>query len=191
MRMLRIVRHSLTEGNERRLYYGTTDLPLSGKGVALCLARRGDFPRDASTRLGHSGMLRARQTLQLVMGEGEAAAFPGLREMDMGAFEMLSYEDLKDDSAYNAWVFGHDEDTPIPGGESTRQVRERVAQAMAEILALSWQDLFIVAHGGSIAHAMGLLFPAEARSFYDWIPEALHGYAVELEGEAPLRWREI
>ena len=36
MNTLYMIRHSLTEGNERRLYYGATDLPLSENGRTLC-----------------------------------------------------------------------------------------------------------------------------------------------------------
>ena len=35
MRTLYLLRHSLTEANERRLYCGWTDLPLSPAGRAL------------------------------------------------------------------------------------------------------------------------------------------------------------
>ena len=41
MNTLYLMRHSLTEANEKRLYGGSTDSPLTEKGVAVAEGRRG------------------------------------------------------------------------------------------------------------------------------------------------------
>ena len=44
MNTLYLMRHSLTEANEKRLYGGSTDSPLTEKGVAVAEGRRGVIP---------------------------------------------------------------------------------------------------------------------------------------------------
>ena len=60
---LTLLRHGYTEGNRRRLYYGSTDLPLLPEGwEALAVLReQGGYPTAA--RYYTSGMLRTEQTL--------------------------------------------------------------------------------------------------------------------------------
>ena len=184
MTCIRMIRHSLTEGNERRLYYGKTDLPLSERGLMMCKGKRGSFPQRPETLLVHTGMLRTLQTLGAVMEPGETMVCPGLREMDMGRFEMHGYEELRYDPDYIRWITEQEDDRPLPGGESNAQVRARIHAALREIVSLRRDDVFIVAHGGPIAHAMQFFFPEDGRSFYDWIPRPVAGYAVTLDGDA-------
>ena len=51
----------------------------------------------------------------------------------------------------------------------------------------------IVCHGGVIACALNALFPEGKPSFWDWVPGACHGYAVEFEPDtdAPRAFWEI
>ena len=95
-----LLRHGLTEANERRLYYGRTDLPLSEAGRA---ALRACAAPPAVVRYFTSGLLRTEQTLEILCGSVPHTALPGLREMDFGAFEMKSYSELKDDPDFRRW----------------------------------------------------------------------------------------
>lgn len=191
MSALYLIRHSLTEGNERRLYYGATDLPLTEAGRALCRSLRGSYDLPAGIPFATSGMLRAEQTLELLFGDVPHERFPDLREAEMGVFEMKGYDELKDTPAYQQWLADASGEFVIPGGESNRQVLERVLRC---VRALAPQgDRLIVCHGGVIACAMNALFPAGKPSFWDWVPSACHGYAVEFRPgtDAPASFRAI
>ena len=115
---LTLLRHGYTEGNRRRLYYGSTDLPLLPEGwEALAVLReQGGYPTAA--RYYTSGMLRTEQTLLALYGPVPHTVLPGLREMDFGIFEMRTYEELKQDAAYQRWICGNIEDHVCPHGES-------------------------------------------------------------------------
>ena len=91
---LTLLRHGITEGNRRRLYYGSTDLPLLQEGWEALedLRAQGGYP--TATRYYTSGMIRTEQTLLALYGPVSHEVLPGLREMDFGAFEMRSYEEL-------------------------------------------------------------------------------------------------
>ncbi|MBQ8087809.1 MAG: histidine phosphatase family protein [Clostridia bacterium] len=191
MNELILLRHSLTEGNERRLYYGKTDLPLTPNGIALCEKKRGTLTISPNARFGHSGMLRAQQTLALLFGEVSARVFTGFREMDMGLFEMHSYEEMKDVPEYQHWISNMSDELPIPQGESNAQVRARVCEALNELLSLSGDQWVVVCHGGTVAHIMRLLFPKRSETFYDWIPEPCCGYRVQFENGTAIEVERI
>ena len=47
-------------------------------------------------------MRRCEETLEILYGVLPHECVPAFREMDFGAFELRSYEEMKDDSAYIA-----------------------------------------------------------------------------------------
>ena len=179
MNALYMIRHSLTEGNERRLYYGATDLPLSENGRALCRSLRGTIELPEGVLYATSGMLRAEETLQLLIGSVAHEILPDLREMEMGAFEMHSYDELKGRAAYQAWLAGDMAENHTPGGESEREVQQRVLRALAALRAQK-RDVLAVVHGGTIVHIMQALFPGEGKNRYEWQPKPGFGYEIDM-----------
>ena len=175
---LYLLRHGLTEANERRLYYGRTDLPLSEAGrAALCACAA----PPAVVRYFTSGFLRTEQTLEILCGSVPHTALPGLREMDFGAFEMKSYSELKDDPDFRRWCAGDNEANRCPGGESANEVTQRALAALAPILA-DGLDALCVTHGGVIAGVLAHWFGGNR---FDWTPQPGCGYCVEAENGAP------
>ena len=173
-----LLRHGLTEANERRLYYGRTDLPLSEAGrAALCACAA----PPAVVRYFTSGLLRTEQTLEILCGSVPHTVLPGLREMDFGAFEMKSYSELKDDPDFRRWSAGDNEANRCPGGESANEVTQRALAALAPILA-DGLDALCVTHGGVIAGVLAHWFGGNR---FDWTPKPGCGYCIEAENGAP------
>lgn len=191
MNALYMIRHSLTEGNERRLYYGATDLPLSENGRALCRSLQGSIQLPEGVQFGTSGMLRAEETLRLLIGDVPHEILPDLREMEMGTFEMHSYDELKDNPDYQAWLSDESGAFVIPGGESNQAVRERAVNCVRRLAISEQNAMLAVCHGGIIAAVMHKFFRDPSRSFYDWIPRACHGYAIFFQKGQPSEWKEI
>ena len=175
-----LLRHGATAANEAHLYCGVTDLPLSEAGRAALAALR--YPVLPGARYYTSDRLRCRQTLELLFGPAEATVVPALREMDFGAFEMKSYEELKDDPAYQAWLTGDNEANPTPGGESGAEMTRRALAAFREI-AEKGENAVIVTHGGVMAAVMAALFPGEGKNRYQWQRPPGGGYRLEWAGE--------
>ena len=169
-----LIRHGRTPANDRHLYCGSTDLPLSEAGAEELKALR---YRVGDARFYTSGMRRTEQTLALIFGPVAHTVEPDLREMDFGGFEMRGYPELKDDPAYQAWLSGDNEANPTPGGESGA-IMTRRAVAAYEKIAGEGRDAVIVTHGGVIAAIMAHLFPEAGRNRYQWQPRPGHGYAV-------------
>ena len=187
-----LLRHGVTQANESWLYCGKTDLPLSEKGAADLREKRlrGGYPDVSEFEVCTSGMLRAEQTLELLFGSVAHTAQPGLREVSFGKFEMHSYDELKEQPDYQAWITGDNEKNVPPGGESGQQMKMRVFECFDRLIE-SGKSLLIVAHGGPVAAIMARLFPNEARSRYEWQPRGGEGYEIEFENGAAASWKGI
>lgn len=169
---LYLIRHGKTEANERRLYCGSTDLPLSDAGREELQKLHYDIP---NVRFLSSGMRRANETLELLFGDVPYDADPRFREVDFGRFEMRGYDELKDAPAYQRWLAGDNEANVPPEGESGAQMKRRVMAALSEIR----EDTCLVTHGGVIAAIMAELFPEEGKNRYQWQPKNGRGYVIE------------
>lgn len=191
MKTLYLIRHSITEGNVRRLYYGATDLPLTESGRALCRTLRGSYDLPENVSFATSGMLRAEETLKLLFGDIPHEILREMREMEMGEFEMKSYDQLKDLPSYQAWLSDTSGNYKIPGGESSREVADRVSRCVRHWAENRQDNLFVVCHGGAIGCAMSACFPDSGKTFFDWIPQSCHGYAIDFEGARPASYRAI
>lgn len=176
--MIYLIRHGKTPANEARLYCGSTDLELSESGIAELKSRHYSFSAD---RYITSGMKRTEQTLCILFGDVPFSREPEFREVDFGIFEMKSYEQLKEDPDYQTWLTGDNEANTPPGGESGKNMTDRVLRAYEKIARLPG-DTVIVTHGGVIAAILASLYPEEGKSRYQWQPKPGCGYAISPEG---------
>lgn len=189
MNTLYLLRHSLTEANERHLYGGSTDLPLSEKGRAIAAGRADALP-DCDLHVT-SGMRRTDETLWLVARKKPDVVLPGLREMDFGAFEMKSYEDLKALPEYVRWIGDAAGEVRCPGGECRRDFLARVLAAGQALLNRPEATVCAVCHGGVIVGLMEAWFPETGRHFYQWQPGPCGGYRITVEGGRPSAFEEV
>ncbi len=172
-----LIRHGATMANERHLYCGKTDLPLSAAGRETLgrLALPGDICYVSS------GLRRCNETLERLFGDVPYAVDPAFREMDFGIFEMKGYQELRDTPEYQAWLTGDNEANIAPGGESGEQMTCRVLAAFRQVWDTG-RDTAIVTHGGVIAAIMADLFPQEGKNRYQWQPKPGGGYRVTQRG---------
>ena len=166
-----LIRHGKTEANEKRLYCGSSDLPLSQKGREELRQLHYDIP---NVRFLTSGMKRTNETLKILFGEVPYEEDPRFREVNFGTFEMRGYNELKDVPEYQTWCTGDNEANIPPGGESGVQMTRRVLEAFSEIR----EDTVLICHGGVIAAIMDHLFPDENKSRYEWQPKNGCGYVI-------------
>ena len=88
-----LIRHGKTEANEKHLYCGSTDLPLSDAGKEEL---RSVYYDIKNVRFLTSGMKRTNETLHILFGNVPYEVDSRVREVDFGSFEMQSFEQLKD-----------------------------------------------------------------------------------------------
>ena len=167
-----LIRHGKTEANEKHLYCGSTDLPLSEAGKEELCKLNYDIK---NVKFLTSGRSRTNETLQILFGDVPFEEVTGFREVDFGIFEMQSYDQLKDTPEYQAWLTGDNEANIPPQGESGAQMKARVLEAFSEIR----EDSCIITHGGVIATIMEHLFPEEGKNRYQWQPKNGSGYCLK------------
>ena len=185
---LTLIRHSITEGNLRKLYYGSADIPLAPEGEALLRTLRETHNYPTADRMYTSGMHRTEQTFALIYGALPHGHVPALREMDFGYFEMKSYEELKDDPLYQKWLEGDHLQNYCPDGESAMSFFARVRSGIQPLIDAD-TDTVCVTHGGVIASLMLHWFPE--KNYYEWMPEPAYGYQIMFENGHPCTYRAI
>lgn len=190
-----LIRHGITTGNIRRLYYGSTDVPLAEEGIARLKEQKaqGIYPDGDGADFYTSGMLRAEQTLKILYGDREHVQLPELKELHFGEFEMKSYEELDKVPEYREWITAGTDTMPPPGGESIADFTVRVKTGFdklvhlhsCKVLELRHKDAearsICICHGGVISGIMAYIWPEEHKNFYEWIPEPGHGYVLTLQ----------
>ena len=174
---IHLLRHGKTIANERRLYCGHTDLPLSDDGRAelLKLKIQGIYPSHADLYYT-SGLLRTEQTLSLLYGKVKRQSLPKLREFNFGSFELQCHEDIKNDPDYQTWITDNTNTVSTPGGESKKDFQERVGEEFKNLVH-GQETKLVICHGGVIACIMEMFYP-QKNNFYDWQPKPGRGYTV-------------
>ena len=147
--MTLLLRHGQTPMSVQKRYAGRSDVPLTDVGVQQAAAAA---KRLASAGLGvivTSPLLRAAQTAQEVASVTGAAVVTddGFRETDFGAWEGLTFAEVRErwPSEVTTWLA--DPDAAPPGGESFTDVSTRVTAALHRVLAdRDGQRVLIVSH---------------------------------------------
>ena len=176
---LYLIRHSLTDGNLKKRYIGTTDEPLCEAGIELLRDR--NYPKAKALYV--SPMLRCRQTAALIYPGQEYEVVEDLRECDFGLFENKNYEELSDCPQYQEWVDSGGT-LAFPGGESREAFQNRTLGAFERILRgcgrSQVQTAALVIHGGSIMSIMER-YAYPPGEYYDYQVGNGEGYELEFE----------
>jgi broad specificity phosphatase PhoE len=141
--------HGQTPLSVQKRYAGRSDVPLTETGVLQAAAAA---KRLASAGIGvivTSPLLRAARTAQEV---AEVTGVPvvtdeGFRETDFGAWEGLTFAEVRQrwPAEMTAWLA--DSAVAPPGGESLAEVSARVTEALHRVLAgRQRQTILIVSH---------------------------------------------
>jgi alpha-ribazole phosphatase len=159
-----LIRHGSVVGAETRRFIGHLDVPLSPLGEAQCGRLAARLSMAALSAIYTSDLARARQTADII---GRAAGLvprpiPSLREMAMGRWDGLTAAEIEtlDPAGFAEWLSRIGE-FPFPGGESVRDLSDRVWPAFEAIAdAHPSTRVAIVAHGGTnraiLCRALGL-----------------------------------
>ncbi|WP_313637592.1 histidine phosphatase family protein [Paenibacillus sp.] len=156
-----LVRHGQTKWNVEHRYLGHTDLPLlpsaeeqlsklqqlgrmfeksendkqevGKQGCENYETRRAEVS-DGFWRVFCSDLLRCRETLAYMAPSLEKVTVydQRLREMNFGAWDGCTYEQLKDNSLYRSWIDDPSKITP-PEGESWTQFDERLRSFLLDL----------------------------------------------------------
>lgn len=191
-----LVRHGVTEHTAAKRFsggLGGDNPPLSEEGraqaraAAQWLAALGDKVDSVLA----SPVRRTRETAEVVAAALDlpVSEEPGFAEMEFGSWDGLTFLEVaeRDQAGLDAWLGSLE--VPPPGGESFRQVEERVLAGLDRVLAEhAGRTVVVVSHVTPIktlvAHAMGA--PLEAVFRMELSPASISVVSFYPEpGQAP------
>ena len=150
---LYLVRHGQSTGNERQLFFGVRDHPLTELGREQARQAAEKLREVEFTRCVASPLCRAWDTA-MICTEGRFVTptpCPAMLEQDLGELEGLSWGAAEArfgdhiGALLTDWFH-----TPPPGGEDPALMLLRVGACVDE-LVLRGQDTLVVAHNGSLS----------------------------------------
>ena len=149
-----IVRHGETTANAAGIIQGQTDVPLNEKGIMQAEMARNALRDETFDYAYASDLSRAMVTARRILPDMEVNPSPLLREWDLGNWAGKSIREIKEeDAAAYAGFSRSDPDTLIPGGETRRQVEERVKKFMESLMEKHKEEggkILLVSHYGVI-----------------------------------------
>ena len=167
--LLTLVRHGETRANLDGVWHGSTDTPLTERGlrqaerVAAFLRER----RPEATALYSSQLQRAHATARAI---GSQLSLPvridaELAEYHLGSWEGKTYRELHEE--HRLWHHMKvDPDFAPHGGEAPRQVALRFAGALERIAAAHrGEPVIVVCHGGVLSMGLAQLLDGD---YSDW-----------------------
>jgi len=144
-----LLRHGQTPMSVQKRYAGLTDAPLTDTGVQQAAAVAKRLAQAGIGAIVSSPLQRTVRTAEEVSAVTGVPVVTddGFRETDFGAWEGLTFAEVRErwPSEMTAWLA--DPSVAPPGGESFAQVSERVTAALHRVLAeRAGQTVLVVSH---------------------------------------------
>lgn len=192
-----LIRHGETVWNALGKQQGQLDTGLNERGVAQAERLAQALAGRKIHALVSSDLGRARQTAGIISGAlGLEATFdPRLRERHLGILQGLTIAAFRQEHPETYRRFrGSDVDWAMPGGESLRQLDERVIDCLGDLAARhEGKILALVTHGGVLdrifRHVCGL--GSEVPRAFSLLNASLNEFSVD-DGRWKLeRWGDV
>ncbi|MCH4889163.1 histidine phosphatase family protein [Acidaminobacter sp. JC074] len=146
-----LLRHGETDSNIRHEFAGITDSKLSDLGKKQAVDAHLRFEHLEFDTVLSSPLSRALDTAR-VFTDSKVVVHEGLKEMNFGMFEGLTYEEIKEKYPEQIEIWHKDTKNYVfPEGQSLRMFYDHVVETYQEILdTYKVENLLIVAHSGVI-----------------------------------------
>jgi len=124
-----MLRHGQIEGHEKKCFIGSrTDIPLNHIGKTQALSWHKAFSEIRFDAIYSSELKRCLDTAALICPEQNIQIDPGLNEIDMGAWDGKSFDEIRQTMPLEFERRGRQIDRfRPPGGESFQDLLERVS----------------------------------------------------------------
>jgi broad specificity phosphatase PhoE len=184
MTRLILLRHGATDWNEQGRYQGQSDSSLNEQGITQARQLVDRLRAEGIAEVVSSDLERASATAR-ILTEGlllrPPRLDPRLREIDLGEWEGRLATEIALNSA-QAWSARNADPIHVgaPGGETTRQVAQRVWACLDELVAQAPQvTTVVVSHGLALATALCRVRGLPLEQAADIIPENAVPIAID------------
>jgi broad specificity phosphatase PhoE len=146
-----LIRHGETDLNRDLKFIGFSDPELNDTGRRQAEALREKFMSEEITCIYSSDLRRCVETAYIISGGAEIIVSDRIREMNFGIFESRTNEEVRTEyrDEFNLWL-SDIINRRIPGGESFREMSERVLDYFRQVTALDGDRIAFVSHSGCI-----------------------------------------
>ncbi len=156
-----LIRHGQSEWNEKNLFTGWKNPPLTEKGIEEA-ELAGKRIKNLNIDFSHyftSALIRAQETGEIILNQLEKEKIIKTRSQNLNERDYGDLTGLNKDEAKKEWgedqvhIWRRSFDTPPPGGESLKDTADRVLPYFeVEIKPLVEQgnNILICAHGNSL-----------------------------------------
>lgn len=162
MSTIYLMRHGAIIQQHPRRFIGQTDFPLTEEGRAQARLWRAPLADLDLSAVVASDLSRCQETAAIVLNGRDIPVRlePRLREINLGAWEGLTVDEVRERFPGDYERRGHDLTGCRPeGGEGFGDVQARAVAAIGELAAIGG-NVLVVAHGGVnrtiLCHALGL-----------------------------------
>ncbi len=180
-----LIRHGITDWNKEKRYCGYKDIDLSKEGKLEALQLRNKFKSLNFDRVYSSDRKRAVHTARIIFNGAKLTKLKDLREMNFGALEGLSHEEIIKiyPQVYEKWLADPFKNS-IPKAEHLNSFKRRVNNAIKKIINLNpSKTIPIVSHGGAISIFLSTIL--KTKNFWRYIPRAASITIVEYKKGKP------
>lgn len=150
-RYIYLIRHGKTEYSGEKRYLGHTDCKLSEEGIDEIKQMTDIFIRNNIIihSVFSSDLNRCKTTMKIIFPEKEAILLKELREINMGTWDGLTFQDVKNKYPEDFKRRGENIADFIPSnGESFRECQRRAVKAFYHIVSTSKGNIAICSHAG-------------------------------------------
>jgi probable phosphoglycerate mutase len=185
-----LARHGEAEGSREFRFNGSSDVPLTPRGVAQARLLADALYPLAPTAIYSSPLARARATAEAIAMRANLVVEiqPNLREQSYGSWERLTADEARqrDPKRFAAWSAG--QRVAPPGGESLSAVRQRVVACVCELAERhAGETVALVAHVGPIKAllciALGLPLSGSRRFWIDPASYSVVDWRITADGQ--------
>ncbi len=154
MTKIYLTRHGETEWNRQYRFQGHKNSDLTDKGILAAELLADRIEEINIDCIISSPLMRAYNTAEIVRGSKDIEIIKndGLKEINLGDFEGLSYMDIKRETPEIIESIEKDPfNNRYPNGENLREFYNRVIKSFKEIIdKCKNETILIVAHGGTL-----------------------------------------
>ena len=159
------IRHGRTKSNDEHRYLSYTDEPLSIGGKTEICSLKESYPSVG--KIFTSTKIRTVETAELIYGKTDITQIKEFDELNFGNFEGKTYDELKNDCDYSAWL-NSGCTSKIPNGESRDEFIKRQLSGLDSCLLMTKKEknIAVVAHGGTV---MSIFSSFADGDYYDYM----------------------
>ncbi|MGN7297172.1 histidine phosphatase family protein [Ferdinandcohnia sp. SAFN-114] len=150
-----LVRHGITAWNKEKRYLGHTDIEIIRGEQSGLIKLKKELTHIHFDHIFTSDLRRCQESLKLLNIPAPETEDDRLRELDFGDWEGKTYDELKDQKAYQNWLNNWEKGI-IPNGESTDTFSGRIDAFFNERFQQTRHNetILIMTHGGVIRYVV-------------------------------------